>query len=316
MGFTFSPVVGQPGRLGEFDNHADIGNVYVKGNAEYNSSTQEFAISGSGSNIWFNHDAFHFLYKKMKGNFLLTANVAFTGKGTELHRKLGWMIRQSLDSTSAHVSSVIHGDGLTSLQFRKSNNSTMEELKFSITAPDVVQLERKGNDFIMSAAHLGEAFTTEKITVENFSDEVYIGLFLCAHNNNVLEKASFSNVRITVPVKDNYVPYKDYIGSNMEMIVVENGKRMVLFDENRSLQAPNWTRDGKALIYNSEGKLYHFDLEKKLSEVINTGFAVNNNNDHVISYDGKMIGISDHTVDKDHNSSFIFFQLEEVNRKQ
>ncbi len=297
-----SQLSAQQKNLGDFENHNEVGNVKIKGSAEYNSISQEYTVSGAGSNIWFNHDAFHFLFKKMKGDFILTARVSFIGKGTELHRKLGWMIRQSLDSTSAHVSAVIHGDGLTSLQYRKTENVNMEEQKFTSSAPDIVQLERKGKDFIMSVAHFGEEFTSEKISLESFSDEVLVGLFVCSHNANVSEKAIFSNVRITIPAADNFVPYKEYIGSKLETLEVESGKRLILYQENKSLQAPNWSKDGKYLIYNSEGKLYHFDLDKKTPMLINTGFAQTNNNDHVISFDGKMIGISDQTKDKDHNS--------------
>jgi len=267
-------------------------------------------MNGSGTNIWFNHDAFHFLYKKMKGDFILTASVEFTGKGVEQHRKLGWMIRQNLDSTAAHVSAVIHGDGLTSLQFRKAADTNMEEQKLTVSGPDIVQLERRGHDFIMSAAHFGEAFISEKISLESFSDEVFVGLFLCSHNAGVIEKATFTNVRITVPAKVDFVPYKDYIGSNIETLDVESGKRLILYKEAKSLQAPNWSKDGKYLVYNCEGKLYHFDIEKKLPVLINTGFAQGNNNDHVLSFDGKMIGISDHTRDKDHNSIVYILPVE------
>jgi TolB protein len=312
----FTPLSAQVKSMGDFENHSDIGNIKVKGTAEYMPGSQEYILSGSGSNIWFDHDAFQFLYKKIKGDFILTARVEFVGKGTELHRKLGWMIRQNLDSTSAHVSAVIHGDGLTSLQFRKSNGTNMEEQKFTATAPDIVQLERKGHEFIMSVAHFGDAFVSEKINLESFNDEVYIGLFLCSHSANVLEKAIFSNVRITVPARDNFVPYKEYIGSKIETLEVETGKRMVLYEEARSLQAPNWTRDGKNLIYNSEGKLYRFNLEKKVPSLINTGFAQTNNNDHVLSFDGKMIGISDHTMDKDHNSLVYILPVEGGDPKQ
>src|SRR6185436_1534812 len=71
------------------------------------------------------------------------------------------------------------------------------------------------------------------------------------------------------------------------------------------IQAPNWTPDGKALIYNNGGRLYRFDLERKLPVVIDTGFATSNNNDHVLSFSGRMIGISHHSKD-DQNKSIIY----------
>jgi Tol biopolymer transport system component len=41
------------------------------------------------------------------------------------------------------------------------------------------------------------------------------------------------------------------------------------------------------------GRLERFDLATKKIAVINTDFAIHNNNDHVLSFDGKMLGISD-----------------------
>ena len=70
-----------------------------------------------------------------------------------------------------------------------------------------------------------------------------------------------------------------------------------------SLQAPNWTADGKALIYNSDGRLYRFDLATEdAASAIDTGFATRNNNDHVLSFDGTMLGISHHSADDDGSS--------------
>ena len=75
------------------------------------------------------------------------------------------------------------------------------------------------------------------------------------------------------------------------------GKREELVRSPISLQAPNWTPNGKTLIYNSEGKLYNFDIASKSASILNTDFANKNNNDHVLSFDGKQIGISHHGVE-------------------
>jgi Tol biopolymer transport system component len=72
-----------------------------------------------------------------------------------------------------------------------------------------------------------------------------------------------------------------------------------------SFQAPNWTHDGKALIYAQEGHLYRFDLSSRSAEMINTGFATRNNNDHVLSFDGRMMAISNHAVE-DSGASIVY----------
>ncbi|MDR1257828.1 MAG: transporter [Tannerellaceae bacterium] len=51
--------------------------------------------------------------------------------------------------------------------------------------------------------------------------------------------------------------------------------------------------DGKWLVYNSGGKLYKISPDKPGEpELINTSFAARCNNDHVISFDGSFIAIS------------------------
>lgn len=72
-----------------------------------------------------------------------------------------------------------------------------------------------------------------------------------------------------------------------------DGKRTVVKEFPYSIEAPNWTPDGKWLVYNSGGKLYKISPDSPGEPVeINTGYATRCNNDHVISFDGKMIAIS------------------------
>lgn len=280
---------------GIFDGQSDVGNTSIKGNCSYNVETQSYTMTGSGNNIWFNHDGFHFVWKKMKGDFILRANGMLLGKGTEEHRKIGWMIRNSLDSTSAHVSATVHGDGLTALQYRKKNNDSMGELRSPVNGPDVVELERRGNTYIMNVARNGELFTSTYLADVPLHDEVYIGIFICSHNNAVSEKGSFYNVRIVQPAGPALVPYRQYLGSHLELLNIKDGRSTIVYQSAKSLQAPNWMPDNKHLIYNSEGLIYKFSIEKRSPSVLNTGKLKNNNNDHVISFDGKMLGLSDNS---------------------
>lgn len=288
-----------------FDGHNDIGVCRLKGDLHFMPGSQEYIITGSGDNIWFDDDQFHFAWKKLSGDFILRADVRFIGKGSHEHRKAGWMIRHSLEKGSPHVSAAVHGDGLTSLQYRTAGGAETSERRSPVKAPDVIQLERRGDKFILSAAVRGMPFDTVMITDERLSGEIYAGLFICSHDNRVLESASFTNVRIIRPAKDDFVPYRDYLGSNLEIMDVETGHRKVIYQAPNSIQAPNWTPDGKHLIYNSEGLLYRFDLATEIPEVINSDFATSNNNDHVLSFDGKMLGISHHVAEED-NKSIIF----------
>ncbi len=288
-----------------FDGHADVGSCSLKGDIQFIPQTQEYILTGSGDNIWFGSDQFHFAWKKMKGDFILTADVRFIGEGRHEHRKAGWMIRQALDPDSPHVSGTIHGDGLTSLQYRTGKKSETSERRSPLSAPDVIQLERKGDIFIFSTAERGKPFDTVMVRQSALTGDVYAGLFICSHDNTVAESARFTNVRITRPAWSGLVPYRDYLGSNLEVLDLETGLRRVVFQAPNSIQAPNWTPDGKYLIYNSEGLLYRFDLATGKPDVIGSDFATANNNDHVLSFDGSMLGISHHVAEEG-NRSIVF----------
>jgi TolB protein len=289
-------------QIGDFTAFTHVGNADKKGDVSYDSAAQQYSLEGASGNMWFANDDFHFLWKKLKGNFILQTRIQFTGKGVEAHRKMGLMIRHSLEPNSPHTNAVIHGDGLTSLQFRKTPGGDTGEKQFTEVAPDVLQLERRGNLYIMSAAKSGEPFKIIELADVELGDDVYAGIFICSHNADVVEKGVFSNVRLIVPIKENFTPYRDYIGSYLEIMDVESGLRKIVLRDPGTMQCPNWTRDSQSLIYDKKGLLYNFNLQSKTVSLIPTDFADRNNNDHVLSFDGKMLGISHNSKDDDGNS--------------
>jgi regulation of enolase protein 1 (concanavalin A-like superfamily) len=291
--------VGQGQRLGVFDGHGDVGSPKIAGSATYNAVSQEYTIAAGGLNMWAERDEFHFVWKRMTGDFILQARVEFVGQGVDPHRKAGWMVRSNQDADAPYVDGVVHGDGLTSLQYRRTKGGATAETEVGVKGADVLQLERKGRTYIFSAAKYGEPFTTAQIADIDLGEDVSVGLVLCSHNAEATERAIFRDVRITRPAKDTFVPYRDFIGSVLEILDVRTGYRQTIHRSDQPFEAPNWTTDGAALIYNRSGRaegwgaLYRFDLATRQSTLIDTGFANRNNNDHVLSFDGTMLGISD-----------------------
>lgn len=285
---------------GVFDGSMDIGKPKIAGSAIYSNADQVYTLKGAGYNIWFGRDEFHFAHKKLKGDFILTANFEFVGAGTDPHRKVGWMIRTSPEDNAAHVSATYHGDGLTVLQWRALKGAFMrdpeDEIRFSKKKAGVMQLERSGKVITMRVANWGEPLqVVGSISPDDFPDEVLAGLFICSHNENVLEEARVWNVRIDQPVPDKYDPNKlGYLGSRMETLEVFTGKRKVIYESKDRFEAPNWMPDGKSLLFNGDGSLFTLPLEGGTPRKIDTGMANRNNNDHGISFDGKMLAISHH----------------------
>ena len=287
-----SSPAGAANPIGAFDDHADIGPVKHPGAATYDAATQSYSIRGSGTNMWSVSDEGHFAWKKVTGDFIVQARVELQGKGVEAHRKVGLMVRSSLESASPHVNVARHGDGLTALQFRRTAGAETEEIRSETSGPDVLQLERKGDTYTMSVARFGEVYASKQVTGIALGGEVYVGVYVCAHNADVSEQATVRNVRLIRPAKDDFTPYRDYLGSDVEVLDVESGIRRTVYHVDDSIQAPNWTADGARLLMNRNGRMYDFGLANSAIREIDTGTMTRNNNDHALSFDGKMLGLS------------------------
>ncbi|MDR3261192.1 MAG: transporter [Tannerella sp.] len=103
---------------------------------------------------------------------------------------------------------------------------------------------------------------------------------------------------------------KQEVTSVLEILDITNGRRTVVKEFPFLIEAPNWTPDGKWLIYNSGGLLFKLSPVSPGEPVqINTGFAVHCNNDHVLASDGKQIAIS-HGTAEDHRSRIYTLPVE------
>lgn len=295
--------------IGVFDGHTDIGKPKLAGAAEYNESTQTYTIKGGGYNIWFNRDEFHYLYKKIEGDFILTADFAFSRKGGNGHKKTGWMIRESLDEQAASINACAHEDGLVVMQWRPLRGTFMrdpeDEIFFSKKGFQTVQLERIGKNVTMSIANPGEPLQiVGSHEMKDMRDSVFVGLYICSHDPEVVEEARIWNVRIDKPVANTYhpnpiiqrslKPLNGVMGCRLEILDIIEGKRKVIRESTGRFEAPNWMPDGKNLLYNESGSIYKISIDGGAPEKINTGVANRNNNDHGISFDGKMLAISSH----------------------
>jgi TolB protein len=105
--------------IGIFETAFDIGDVKHNGASVYDPETDKYTLQGSGRNMWFDMDEFHFLWKHVRGHFILDTRLEWTGDGIDPHRKAGLIIRENLEPSSRYVSAAFHGDGLI---FRQQKN--------------------------------------------------------------------------------------------------------------------------------------------------------------------------------------------------
>ena len=155
---------GPAGDLGYFEGHEDVGSPAIPGSASYDAAAQSYTVTAAGTNMWDARDEFHVVWRRMSGDFIVRTHAAFVGAGTDPHRKMGWIVRTSLKPDSAHVGAAVHGDGLTSLQFRRAAGARTEEVRSAVTGAQVIQLERRGQTYVMSVARFGETFTRSEVT--------------------------------------------------------------------------------------------------------------------------------------------------------
>ncbi len=85
--------------------------------------------------------------------------------------------------------------------------------------------------------------------------------------------------------------------SRLETVDADTGVRSVLKEFDHVIEAPNWTRDGRYLVYNSRGCMFTYEVATGSVKQIETGFAVDCNNDHVLSPDNTQIAVSHFTYE-------------------
>lgn len=187
--------------IGIFEKFEDIGNPKVKGSATFDPKSETYNLSGSGYNIWFERDEFSYLFNELEGDFTLSADFEWVGEGIDLHRKTGWMIRSSTDDGAIHCSAVLHGDGLTVLQWRVAQGAMMRDPEDEIFAAKshykTLELERIGNTIIFRGAKEGEEMEEiGKHQMPALGGKILAGLFINSHNPEVSESIKITNVKI------------------------------------------------------------------------------------------------------------------------
>jgi TolB protein len=273
-----------------FEGRKDIGKVKLPGSAEFDAAKKEIRLTASGENIWFSEDAFYFAWRKAAGDLILTADIGFVGKGKNPHRKAGWMVREGLDADAPYAGVAVHGDGLIILHYRKVKGGPTMEVKALTKNPATVKLERHGDVFSVSVAKAGqESQPVGAITVK-LADPVSAGIFMCSHEADLTETATFSGLSFQNP--EPKAKGKRVQETSLEVLAIDSGERKVVYKAREKFEAPNWSGDGKLFFINKGGAIYTLPVQGGTPAKLDTGDAVQCNNDHGLSPDGKWLAIS------------------------
>ena len=285
------------GKLGVFEASGDVGAVLHPGSVAYDAKIGEYTIAGSGENMWFTKDAYQFVWRKMSGDVGLSADISFVGTGGNAHRKAVLMIRQSLDEDSVYADIARHGNGMTAIQFRTQTGGLTSEVQSANWGPEHLRIEKHGAYFTMwlagEAGELQLAGASPRIALK---EPFFVGIGLCSHDKDVVEKAVFSSVKlVSFKSSPETASGRDAVlYSFLETMPVDSNDRTAVYVAQGRFEAPNWTRDGKELLFNRDGRILKMAAGGKAQpQTLDTGFAIRCNNDHGISPDSSLLAISD-----------------------
>jgi len=179
-----------------FENAADVGNCKLPGSFVYDKDQDMYTLTGAGTNMWSQTDEFFMVWKEVSGDFTISARIAFEGEGVHSHRKMGLIIRESLQPDAKYADVAVHGDGLTSLQYREKKGDETQEIVSDHQMPDHIIMERTGDKIIMKTG-IGRYAEQPDATLElAMPQKCYVGLFICSHEAEVSETGYFSDVRL------------------------------------------------------------------------------------------------------------------------
>jgi Tol biopolymer transport system component len=82
------------------------------------------------------------------------------------------------------------------------------------------------------------------------------------------------------------------VESRLEVLTVATAEREVVWSATARFEAPNWSRDGRSLLFNQGGRIHVLPLGSRMPQLLDTGTATRCNNDHGLSPDGRWLALS------------------------
>lgn len=186
--------------------HEDIGSPPFMGDVCADNNAGVYEITASGYDIWRDFDQFHFMHKRLSGNFQISAKVNYL-ENTNDWAKVGVMIRSSLDDGARHAMMHIIPGGRWSFQRRFGDGQDASNIKSptnsGITTPYWVRLNKQGN--VISAFHSENGSSWELVGSETFSlpSSVYVGLAVTSHDNSEIITTRLSDVSLITSASVN-----------------------------------------------------------------------------------------------------------------
>jgi len=179
-----------------FEGSCNIGNYKLQGSLKYDKSTGTYTLTGAGSSMESECDEFFMAWREAIGDFSFSARVGNSGGDTNPNRRMGLIVRESLQNDAKFVNICLLGNRLTTFKCREQNDCIVSDPPCSsYRTPDIIKIERIGSKIITKAKHgKNPEIKIGEIDID-FPETAYVGLFVCSNDPDTLETVSFSNVK-------------------------------------------------------------------------------------------------------------------------
>lgn len=180
---------------GVFSQCISVGASAIKPEMIYHTPDNTCFLIAGGTGLNNKKDSFGYLFKQVSGDFILETGIRLLGISSLKSGSAGIMMRESSDAGARFISCLVQNDGVVKLQYRPAAGDVIKEILFKVAGAEMIQLERKGDSCIVSAAKFGEIYERNSVELAGLKDTSTTGFFVCSGSDKEKEAAAFTNLR-------------------------------------------------------------------------------------------------------------------------
>lgn len=191
----------------------DVGFARLPGSTRHEAGI--FTVRGSGMNIDGEADAFHYVFKPVRGDSEIVAEVVSI-QYTHPFAKAGLMMRESLNEYARNVTLALTAERGGALQFRPEERAaTQSGATRAIFAPMWLKLRRQSNEFTAYVSPNGRRWSVLEKIVMPMQSNIYVGLAVAGARDGVLNWTTFSKVREAPRLQnDSFTPEVELVSGS------------------------------------------------------------------------------------------------------
>ncbi|WP_309384346.1 Ig-like domain-containing protein [Cerasicoccus frondis] len=162
------------------------------------STPGQVTVHGSGTNVWYGADVFHYTYAPMSGDIDFSARISGNDPGFSI--KAGLMIRDSVSNDAKNVFAFISGSPKAYMTRRTTTGGSTANSSATLGgSPYYIRVTRdtSTSSDTFRTYHSTDGSSWSQIGSDltfDMSSEVLVGFAVCAQNNSILAHADFTDI--------------------------------------------------------------------------------------------------------------------------